>query len=236
MDRLSCGFEIKFAAGAAEGTFSGYGSVTGVTDLGDDLIASGAFERTLREWNAKGKLPKMLLQHGSMASFFGGGAEDNVPIGKWTSMSEDSKGLYCEGRLIALDTDRGKSVYAAMKEGELDGLSIGYRVKEYTLGTKPDEPYRTIKDLDLLEVSVVLFGMNPQALVTNVKSLSDAIDGIENLSDAESFLRDAGQVSRKTATAFVSRVAGLVQRDARGEGGNARAPEARGKHPRLAKL
>ncbi|MDR6953794.1 HK97 family phage prohead protease [Ancylobacter sp. 3268] len=205
--RLSVGFEVKFAENAQDGTFSGYGSIFDIEDYGGDVIKRGAFRATLKEWSAKNKLPKMLLQHGGG---WAGSANDMVPIGKWTKMSEDETGLRVEGRLFT-ESERGKMIYAAMREGELDGLSIGYRAKEFTLGTKPDEPYRTIKRLDLMEVSVVLFGMNPVALVDAVKS---DIDDLATLSDVEKFLREAGGFSRKTATALVSRVARIAQREA----------------------
>lgn len=204
--RLNISFEVKFADNAADGTFEGYGSVFNIEDYGGDVIKPGAFKATLKDWATKSKLPKMLLQHGGG---WGGSAEDMVPIGKWTKMSEDSVGLRVEGRLF-VESERGKMIHAAMREGELDGLSIGYRAKEYTIGTKPEEPYRTIKKLDLMEVSVVLFGMNPEALVDGVKS----VDDIHTLSDVEKFLREAGGFSRKTATALVSRVARIAQREA----------------------
>lgn len=207
--RLQVDFEVKFASGATDGSFSGYGSIFGHEDYGGDVIVKGAFSETLKDWSKKGKLPKMLLQHGG--GYFGGAA-DMLPIGVWTAMSEDSKGLQVEGRLIALDTDKGKTIYAGMKEGELDGLSIGYRAKEFTLGTKPEEPYRTIKRLDLMEVSVVLFGMNDKALIEAVKSAD--IDGIETLSDAEKLLREACSMSRKASTAFVSKLVRIAQREA----------------------
>ena len=54
-----------------------------------------------------------------------------VPIGKWEEMKEDDHGLYVSGRLFQIDTDRAKSVYAALKEGELDGLSIGFQTKKW---------------------------------------------------------------------------------------------------------
>lgn len=212
MERLNIALECKFRNDAPDGTFEGYGSVFSNEDYGGDVIKKGAFSKSLKEWGGKGKLPKMLLQHGG----FWGGVDDMIPIGRWTDMKEDSKGLYCTGRLIAMDTDRGKSIYAAMKEGELDGLSIGYLARKFTLGTKPDEPYRSIDECDLKEVSVVVFGMNPKALIDSVKSASgqDGIDEIESLSDAERFLREAGAFSRKSAAAVVSRIKRIAQREA----------------------
>jgi uncharacterized protein len=205
-------FEIKLKAeddDAEPGSFTGYGSVFGNTDFGGDVIAKGAFKGTLRDWKKKGKLPKMLLQHGG--GMFGGAAEDMVPIGQWTKMEEDDIGLRVEGKLLALDTDLGKRVHAAVKAKEMDGLSIGFRTKkeDITYGNGKDAPVRTIKALDLFEVSLVLFGMNPAALIDNVKS----IDDINTLSDAERFLCETATFSGKSATAFVSRLKRLCQRE-----------------------
>lgn len=221
MDRINCALELKFDTGAPDGTFSGYGSTFGNEDYGGDVIVRGAFKETLAEWAGKGKLPKMLLQHGG----FFGAAEDMIPIGKWTAMAEDSKGLQVEGKLIALDTDRGKGVYAAMKEGELDGLSIGYRAKEYTLGTKPTEPYRTIKKADLAEVSVVLFGMNPKAMITGVKGRPD-MAGID-LRELEAALRDEG-LSRGDAVKAIAGFKAYCRRDAGRPGTDPRDEDAAG--------
>lgn len=208
MDHLATGLvEVKFAGGTAkDGTFSGYGSIFGNIDSHGDVIQKGAFTRSLREWDDKGKFPKMLLQHGG----FYGPVDDMLPIGKWTSMEENSKGLKVEGELFGLNTDRGALIYEGMKSGELDGLSIGYRAKKYTLGTKPTEPYRTLEDVDLLEVSVVLWGSNDKALVSQVKGL-DLFNPRELERDLKSILSGADAVK---AVAIVKK---HLQRDAGGE-------------------
>jgi HK97 family phage prohead protease len=128
----------------------------------------GRLRDTLRGWQDKGKFPPMLLQHGGG---FLGGADDMLPVGKWTSMEENSKGLKVEGELFALNTERGQYIYEGLKAGSLDGLSIGYRVKEFEQGTKPGEPRRRLKALDLIELSIVTFPMNDKARVGNVKSI-----------------------------------------------------------------
>lgn len=168
MDR----FEVKFAADdvdAKTGTFTGYGSVSGNVDSYGDVVAKGAFKGTLREWKAQKRLPPMLVQHGGWMM----GDMDALPIGVWTAMEEDEVGLKVEGRIINLDTERGKTIYGAMKEGALDGLSIGYRAKKFTLGTKPDEPRRTLEQIDLLEVSLVTFPANGKARVGAVKGADE---------------------------------------------------------------
>lgn len=194
LERLSCGFEVKFADGGQPGEFAGYGAVFNNVDQGGDLIVKGAFRKSLAAWKAKGKLPKMLLQHGGAFS------DGMLPIGVWTSMEEDEVGLKVSGKLYGLDTDRGKLVYEGMKAGSLDGLSIGYRAVDFRLGSKLGDPPRTLKEVDLYEVSVVLFGMNDKALVNSVK----ATDGIRTVRDFETFLRDVGGFSNAAAKAIAS--------------------------------
>ena len=138
-------------------------------------------------------MPKMLLNHGSMGGGLFGGSDPlaDLPIGKWQALSEDSHGLASKGRLINLDTESGKRIYGAMKEGELDGQSIGYRVGEFTRGTKPNEPRRTIKTIkELPEISLVTFPMNDLARNTAVKAAD-----IRTVREFEDFLRDVGGFS-----------------------------------------
>ena len=174
MDRI----EVKFAADQVDdktGEFSGYGAVFGNLDSYGDVIAPGAFKATLKDWRAQKRLPPMLLQHGG----FGMVDTDALPIGKWTRMEEDETGLRVEGRLINLDTDLGRRIYGAMKEGVLEGMSIGYRPKKFTLGTKPDEPRRRLEAIDLVELSVVTFPANGRALVDGIKAADMSIREIE---------------------------------------------------------
>lgn len=196
MDR----FEVKFAADeidAKTGEFSGYGAVFGNVDSYGDVIAPGAFKQTLRDWKKEKRLPPMLVQHGGWMM----GDMDALPIGVWTEMEEDSAGLVVKGRIINLDTERGKTIYGAMKEGALDGMSIGYRAKKFTLGTKPEEPRRKLEMVDLFEVSVVTFPANGKARVEAIKSGHQ----IKTVREFEDFLRDAGGFSNAAAKAIASR-------------------------------
>jgi HK97 family phage prohead protease len=194
--------DFKLEAGAKEGIIKGYGSVFGNVDSHGDVIVKGAFKDTLREWEDKGKFPPMLLQHGG--GMFGGTAMDGVPIGVWSMMEENAKGLRVEGQLLAMDTPDVRRIYEAMKAGSLDGLSIGYMVKSHELGTKPGEPKRKLTGIDLWELSVVTFPSNDRARVSGVKA-NEMLQGIHTLADAERFLRDVG-MSKSVATSFVSRL------------------------------
>lgn len=192
--RLNFGLtEVKFAGDdKPKGTFSGYGAVFDNEDFGGDVILKGAFKDTLAEWKAKKKLPKMLWQHGY--------DDNSLPVGIWNSMEEDDKGLAVEGRLIALETDRGKLIHEGMQTGAIDAMSITYVATDVVYGSKEGEPWRTIRKLDLFEVGPVLFGMNDSALIDEAK----AAEKIKTIRDFESFLRDEGGFSIAAAKAIAS--------------------------------
>ena len=175
------------------GTFSGYASVFGGVDSYGDTILKGAFESTLR---THGK-PKMFFNH-----------DWGMPIGKWVGAKEDDHGLFVQGELtpgLTLSSD----VRAAMKHGTLDGLSIGGFVK---VGDYAEtDTGRVIRKWSrLMEVSPVVFPADGAARIdgASVKAgdLSEYIDGIETVRDIESFLRDAGGLSKGAAVALVARV------------------------------
>lgn len=182
-ERKSVALSIKAEDTEEPGTITGYGAVFGNVDSYGDVIAKGAFRETLREHKKAGTMPAMLQQHGG----FGLTADDQMPLGVWTEMAEDDNGLTVKGQL-ALGTVRGKEAYELLKmkpRPALNGLSIGFVAKSWDVGTKPDEPRRTIKKIDLWEVSLVTFPANEQARVDGVKS-------IRTVREFEEFLRGAG--------------------------------------------
>ena len=180
-------FALQIKAAGDDGSVEGYGSVFGVRDNYDDVIAKGAFAATLAAHKSAGTMPAMLWQHDACE-----------PIGIWSEMVEDDKGLRIKGQL-ALDTARGKEAHALLKMGALNGLSIGFVSKQWAYDRETD--VRTLTEIDLWEVSLVTFPANEKARVTNVKSSDD----LATPKDAERLLRDAG-FSKSDATAFVSRV------------------------------
>ena len=180
-------FALQIKAAGDDGTVEGYGSVFGVRDNHDDVIAKGAFVQSLKDHKAAGTMPAMLWQH-----------DADKPIGVWTEMVEDEKGLRIKGQL-AMETVKGKEAHALLKMGALNGLSIGFMSKEWAYDR--DTEVRTLTAIDLWEVSLVTFPANEKARVTNVKSADER----QAPKDAEKVLRDAG-FSKSDATAFVSRV------------------------------
>lgn len=193
-------FRFELKAPKEDGTFEGYGSVFNIVDGGDDIVLPGAFTESLAAQKAAGRLPAMLWQH-----------RQSEPMGVYTSMEEDAIGLKVVGQL-ALKTARGAEAYELMKMGALSGMSIGYMTRDDSWDRVTG--VRSLKKVDLYEVSLVTFPMNDASRVSSVKG---EIEVIENLRDAERFLRDSG-MSRAESVAFIARVKSLGQSDSDGGG------------------
>ena len=193
MERLNVPVELKLAGDGQAGEFEGYASLFGVVDDGGDMVAPGAFAASLAQWKARGALPPMYLQHGPI---LGGPAH---PVGVWTRMEEDVKGLRVAGRIVGLDTETGRFNRALIKEGAMRGLSIGYKAKRADYGKAPGEPRRTLKEIILREVSVVDDPMLAPARIDSIKSLGEMTER-----DIERWLvREAG-LPRSEAKALLA--------------------------------
>ena len=120
--------------------FAGYAAIFDRPDRGGDVVRAGAFAGALKR--GAGAVP-LLWQH-----------EAGRPIGRIEYLKEDRRGLRVIGRLI----DRRAS--ALLKERAVGGISFGYRVRE----AKGEAP-RELTELELVEVSLVTFPMQPRARV-----------------------------------------------------------------------
>jgi HK97 family phage prohead protease len=172
-------FQFDVKALAEDGTFTGYASVFGIVDSQKDIIQRGAFSRTLRQ--RKGDV-KLLWQH-----------KLDEPIGVFSSLKEDSHGLFVEGKLL-LDIQRAGEAYALLKSGAINGMSIGYSVVDASYDSETG--VRLISDVDLFEVSLVTFPANEKATITSVKGSLP-----QTTREFERFLREKG-FSRSQAKAF----------------------------------
>jgi len=123
--------------------FAGYAAVFDQPDRGGDVVRRGAFARAVEA----GKPVPLLWQH-----------QPDKPIGRIEALAEDSRGLRVIGRLSGAGAAR--KVSAMLKDGQINGLSFGYRVRQATQGTN-----RELTELDLIEVSLVSFPMQPLARV-----------------------------------------------------------------------
>lgn len=148
--------ELRFAANET-GVFSGYASIFGEPDSYGDTIEPGAFRKTLAESKKLGG-PAMFWNHNS-----------DEPIGVWTELVEDERGLKVTGRLVT-ETIRGAEAYALLKAGAVNGLSIGFRARSAERGANGG---RVLTDIELVEISLVPLPAASKARVTNVKGTAE---------------------------------------------------------------
>lgn len=182
---LSPIFDVKTLTD--EGQIEGYGSTFGgEPDSYGDVIVKGAYTETLAMHKAKGSMPKMFWQH-----------DTSQPIGGWHEAHEDEKGLFMRGQLN-MGVQKGREAHALLKAGNIDGLSIGYVVKEHQVD-KNNERIWYLKKLDLFEVSIVSIPANESATVTAAKArdviaLKDRLAAGDQLSvrEFEKFLKGLG--------------------------------------------
>ena len=169
------------------GRFEGYASVFNNTDLGNDVIKTGAFRKSLRKRGVKGV--KLLYQH-----------KTDMPIGVFEEIKEDEHGLMVKGKL-ALKTQAGQEAYELLKMGALDAMSIGFRANPDEVSYDKRTNKRMIGEVDLMEISLVTFPMNPQAKVRSVKGEEVSIREWENgMRDAFSLSRSEAKVAAKAVT------------------------------------
>lgn len=138
------------------GKFYGYASVFNVKDSYDDIILNGAFKDSLESKNINDI--KLLWQH----------KKDKI-IGKFNIIREDSVGLYVEGELENINNEN-INIYSYIKNRFINGLSIGYRVKDASFDNKG---CRILKKVDLIEISLVSSPANKYSEITYCKSVKD---------------------------------------------------------------
>lgn len=195
---------VKAADVKDDGTFTGYGSVFGVKDSYDEVVAPGAFAESLAELAAKDRRVPVLWQHRS-----------SEPIGIYDELAEDDHGLKVAGTLAIGFDDMAKRAHGHMKLGSVTGLSIGYWVRESSQDEKTG--IRTLTKLDLVEVSLVTFPANDAARVEAVK-FKLAHGQLPTLSEFERILREAGFSKTQAAVVANRGLPHLLRSESEGDG------------------
>ena len=159
-------FEVK-ASDDGKRTLTGLAAAW-TLDAGSDVIRKGAFARTLDHWRANKKSRPIPLKdlHRWQS------VEDVV--GRMTDAQETDDGLLATFEFIP-DDPKADAVYRRVKGGFVTGLSIGYRAVSWEYQQKEGgnewDRIRVLKEVQLLEVSVVDEPMNDDARIDDVKSL-----------------------------------------------------------------
>lgn len=168
---------VKYAEDeAGHGYIEGYASTwTRIPDAYGDIVAKGAFTKSLAKYEETGRSIPFLWSHemGELKSYIGTCKAD-----------EDDTGLH----FIATfdDTEEAQRVRQLYKDGRMSKFSFAYDTLDsatVTLedGTKANE----LRELDIFEISAVLIPANSFAEVVDVKS------GKRNSKRDEQTLRDA---------------------------------------------
>lgn len=191
------------SVGGDGGRVAGYASTFDrVPDSYGDVVAPGAFSRSLERWgelNSQGKYIPLLYGHNT--------DDPEYNIGRVVVAREDDRGLYVEAEF---DPDNGKAQYVRKlaQEGRLYQFSFAFSVEdqgevELEGGAKANE----LRELELYEVSLVQIPANQRATVEGVKA------GRRNSAKDEGDLMDA----REKAQEIVEIIDGLVAVDDSGQ-------------------
>ena len=148
-----------------DGTFEGHIAVFNNVDRGGDLIESGAAKKTLKE---NKEFPLFYLH------------DPNQVIGIIKAKTDDY-GIHVIG-FFNKAIQRAVEIYELTKQGAIKAMSLGYEAIEIGFKTIKDKEVRVIKELKLFEGSLLPagFGMNPLALVRDVKMINQLYEVMNN--------------------------------------------------------
>lgn len=123
----------------------------------DEIIAPGAFKRTIGKRGAKGI--RLQFDHGQHPLI------GSIPLGSFTDMHEDARGLFVRARLS--DNWLVQPVRDAIRDGSVDGMSFRFRVPEGgdEWDRTGDVDVRTVNEIDLLEAGPVVWPAYEQTSV-----------------------------------------------------------------------
>ncbi len=191
----------------------GYATVFDNENVYGFSISKGAYTSVL----GKNVKPKMFYNH---LTRFG------VPIGKWTKLEEDEIGLKVEGELtkgVALASD----VYAALKAGTVDGLSVSVTIDE--VDEREDGTFSVTSVSELTEISICAYPADGKARVSETLSADEIDESIEcasTIRDLEAVLRDAGHFSKRQAQSLISKMKSALSEDAQRDADESKRAQA----------
>ena len=133
-------------------------------DRVNDVIVPGAFKKCLERMNQKGESLQLYFNHDLAAP----------PIGSVESVTEDRKGLRFEAHLPKDDTFVSSRIVPQIKRRSIKSNSFGYRVRQSE--RRKSDNVRLLREIDIMEISVVNNPANPAANIENIKGLVGFLD------------------------------------------------------------
>lgn len=161
-----------------EGTFVGYASTYGNLDKVGDIVVKGAFKRSMDAGNTRIPLnyqhnPEKLIGYGDL--------------------TDSDGGLLITGHLDKSAADYNM-IYNGLKGGYLKNLSIGYEI----LQDGYEDGAHMLKELRLVETSIVQNPANAQANILSVKSGDADALAVDLLKRVDSLVSDGKEFSPET--------------------------------------
>ena len=179
------------AAEGDEWRIKGYATKFGNTNSYGFEIAAGAYDAVLKS----GVKLKMFFNHDAWS----------VPIGLWDRLEADEMGLRVEG-VLTKGVSQAGDVYAALKAGTVDGLSVGISFNEEDAALVGKRIIlKNIRELRKARISSVL----------SADEMDERIEGIQTVRDAEDFLRETVGLSKRQSGWLLSKVKASMASDTR---------------------
>lgn len=156
-------FDAKYDETAA-GEFTAYASTFwGEPDSYGDIVAPGAFSKTIQEWADSGHPIPLLFGHRT--------DDPRMNIGAITEATEDEHGLRIRAKFDD-ESDIAQYTRKLVKEGRLSKLSFSYDTRDSASVVLADGRHvRELRDIKLYEISLVPIPANPETEVIEAKSL-----------------------------------------------------------------
>jgi len=151
------------AGGDPAGTFEAIVSVFNNTDSYGDIVAPGAFTKTLAEWVVKGRPIPVVWSHDLR--------DPDSILGHYTEAEETTEGLRLKG-ILDLSHPKAARVHSLMQQGLIAEFSWSGEVREYELIEEEDSFFYSMKihDVDLWEAGPCFKGANPDTELISIKS------------------------------------------------------------------
>ena len=167
------------------GIVKGYGSYFGNKDSDNDVIAKGAYQKTIKE---NGERVRYLYQH-----------DMTQPIGKMKELYEDEKGLMFVAEIPK--TTLGMDVLELIKGGVITENSVGI----LPIQKQMKDDYREITEVKLYEISAVTLAANDQAKILDVKGNID-LEKLSKRFDSLAKIIRKGDISDEMGYAIESEI------------------------------
>jgi len=140
---------------------AGYAN-TSDKDRSGDIVVPDAWAKGIENFRRN---PILLYQH-----------DHGKPIGKVNSVTVDKKGIFVEAS-VSEAAEKQHGVKTLISDGVLKSFSVGFRVKDADYDKRNDTFF--IKDVELLEISVVSVPANQNSLFSIRKSFEDETSYLE---------------------------------------------------------